>query len=52
MFVWAKLAGIGYKAMEAAPTLWRSLPKNGNLFVRIGAVTRRRFRSKSWFCRI
>lgn len=35
MFVWAKLAGIGYKAMEAAPTLWRSPPKNGNLFVRI-----------------
>ena len=27
MFVWAKLAGIGYKAMEAAPTHWRSLLK-------------------------
>ena len=27
MFVWAKLAGNGYKAMEAAPTLWRSLLK-------------------------
>ena len=34
MFVWAKLAGIGYKAMEAAPTLAQP-PKNGNLFVRI-----------------
>ena len=34
MFVWTKLAGIGYKAMEAAPTLAQP-PKNGNLFVRI-----------------
>lgn len=35
MFVWAKFSvGIGYKAMEAAPTLAQP-PKNGNLFVRI-----------------
>ena len=35
MFVWAKLAGSGDKAMEAAPTLAQP-PKNGSLFVRIG----------------
>ena len=36
MFVWAKFSvGIGYKVMEAAPTLAQP-PKNGNLFVRIG----------------